>query len=108
MPDNLVSNKNVVNKSKWLLGLFAVAVLLFANAGCTRRDPLPAEAEGKLVVVATIFPLADWARQVGGDRVYVATLLPAGASPHTFDPGPRDMRLISRSSLFLKAGLHMD
>ncbi len=60
------------------------------------------------MVVATVFPLADWTRQVGGERVYVETLLPAGASPHTFDPAPRDMRLIARSRLFLKTGLNMD
>src|SRR5690606_25815585 len=69
---------------------------------------LPAEAEGKVIVIATIFPLADWARNIGGDRVYVETLLPANASPHTFDPAPREMRLVSHSSLFLKAGLQMD
>jgi ABC-type Zn uptake system ZnuABC Zn-binding protein ZnuA len=77
-------------------------------AGCSSREALPPGAEGKIVVIATILPLADWARQVGGDRVYVQTLLPAGASPHTFDPTPRDMRLISRAKLLLKVGLHMD
>lgn len=76
--------------------------------GCSERRDLPEESNGKLIIVSTIFPLADWARQVGGDRVYVETLLPAGASPHTFDPGPRHMRVISKAGLFLKSGLQMD
>jgi len=84
------------------------AIVLIVITGCNKKDDLPAEAEGKVVVVATILPLADWARQVGGDMVHVETLLPPGASPHTFDPTPRDMRLISKASFFLKAGLHMD
>lgn len=77
-------------------------------AGCASRTDRDAAAKGRIVVVATILPLADWARQVGGDRVYVQVLLPAGTSPHTFDPTPRDMRLISRSKMLLKVGLHMD
>lgn len=92
-------------------GLAAVAVVLplcIMLCSCVKRETLPPEAEGKLIVVATIFPVADWARNVGGERVYVETLLPANASPHTFDPAPREMRLVTHSSLFLKAGLHMD
>lgn len=82
----------------------AIAVL----AGCQHRDDALARADGKVIVVATILPLADWAQQVGGDRVFVQTLLPAGASPHTFDPSPRDMRLVSHARLVLKVGLNMD
>jgi zinc transport system substrate-binding protein len=63
---------------------------------------------GKIQVVATIFPLADWAKQVGGDRVQVTTLLPAGRSPHTFDPAPADSRSVANAWLFLKVGLKMD
>lgn len=83
----------------------ATALML---AGCADRHDRDEAARGKIVVVATILPLADWARQVGGDRVFVQVLLPAGTSPHTFDPTPRDMRLISRAKLLLKVGLHMD
>ncbi len=88
---------------------FQLLILLCVTlTGCVKREALPKEAEGKVIVVATIFPLADWARNVGKDRVYVETLLPANASPHTFDPAPRDMRLVSKSQVFLKAGLQMD
>jgi len=69
---------------------------------------MPKEAEGKIVIVATIMPLADWASSVGGDAVYVQTLLPAGASPHTFDPTPRDMRMLANAGLLVKVGLQMD
>lgn len=92
-------------KGKFLCGLVFLCIVV---SGCVKRGDLLQEAEGKIVVAATIFPLADWARQVGGERVYVETLLPAGASPHTFDPAPRDMRLIAHSQVFLKTGLNMD
>ena len=64
---------------------------------------VPASAD-KIKVVATIAPLADFARQVGGDRVEVTLLLPPGASPHTFEPTPKVVREISQARLFLKIG----
>lgn len=86
-----------------VLGVVAAAVV----SGCN-RDNILEEAGGRVIVVATIPPLADWAEQVGGDHVYVRTLLPPGVSPHTFDPSPRDMRMISQAKLLVKVGLHMD
>lgn len=78
--------------------------------GCTsdKRNHRRNEDSGKMQVVATIFPLADWARQVGGDRVFVSTLLPAGRSPHTFDPSPVEVRSIAHARVFFKVGLKMD
>jgi len=112
-----MTNKSVINRNmrfisicngSRIFAIVVVVILLNVLGGCNKKSDLPAEAVGKVVVVATILPLADWARQVGGDLVHVETLLPPGASPHTFDPTPRDMRLISKASVFLKAGLHMD
>lgn len=42
----------------------------------------------KLQVAASIVPLADFCRQIGGERVEVQVLIPPGASPHTFEPSP--------------------
>jgi len=73
--------------------LFVLLVAAFAGGGCWRSTSGPdaavgAEPEGHLRVVATIFPLADLARNIAGDAVEVACLLPVGASPHTFEPRP--------------------
>lgn len=65
-------------------------------------------AHATLRVVATIFPLADMVRQVGGDAVEVATLLPPGASPHTFEPTPAQIRDIVRARVFVQVGAGLD
>jgi zinc transport system substrate-binding protein len=62
----------------------------------------------ELNVVASIFPIADIARQVGGDFVQVSVLLPSGASPHTFEPSPGDMRMLSDADAFLAVGLGLE
>ena len=50
---------------------------LLALAGCA-----PAAPPGKPLVVATIYPLWEFARQVAGDRADVVALVPAGVEPH--------------------------
>jgi zinc transport system substrate-binding protein len=59
-------------------------------------------------VVATILPLADLVRQVGGNRVTVTTLLPANASAHSFEPTPSRMRQVAGAQLLVKVGADLD
>lgn len=59
-------------------------------------------------IVASIYPLEMIAREIAGDRATVTTLLPAGASPHGFEPSPSDMVRLQRVELFLRAGAGLD
>lgn len=65
-------------------------------------------ADATVRVVATIFPVADMVRQVGKDAVEVVTLLPPGASPHTFEPTPAQIREIAHARLFICVGAGLD
>ena len=81
----------------------------FLLAGCPGTPPAgPAAGADRPVVVTSIYPLSDWVRQVAGDAVQVHTLLPAGASPHTFEPTPQDAERTARASLLLVVGLGLD
>lgn len=89
----------------------ALAYLLtsIVLAGCSRKDQEPATGKNeRLVIVATIFPIADWVSVIGGDSVNAVTLLPPAASPHTYEPTPSDMRKAAKARLFFQAGLHLD
>ena len=61
-----------------------------------------------LSVVATIFPLADMARQVGGDAVVVSVLLKPGQGPHTYEPTPGDVRAIEQADVIVMAGFDLE
>ena len=69
---------------------------------------LAAPAAAAVRVVATIFPVADMVRQIGGELVDVATLLPAGASPHTFEPTPDQVRTVAQATVFVEIGAGLD
>lgn len=84
-----------------LLGFLLAAVLLMTLAGCTA---VPKKDDGKLQVVATAFPYYDFARQIGGDKVDVTLLVPAGRETHSFEPTPMDVVTIAECDVFLYNG----
>ncbi len=59
-------------------------------------------------VVTTIFPLTDWTRAVGGERVTVTPLLPPGVEAHTYAPRPRDVQAVSQADVFIYLGPDME
>ena len=63
---------------------FAVVALL---PGCAES---PRGRAGSALWVVTIPPLAEVLREIAGDANAVVTLLPPGASPHTYAPKPSD------------------
>jgi zinc/manganese transport system substrate-binding protein len=65
----------------------------------------PAMAQEKLKVVASFSILADFARNVGGDRVDVATLVGPGGDAHVYTPTPADARSVAAAKLVIVNGL---
>ena len=63
---------------------------------------------GKVPVITSIFPVADMVQQVGGDHVDVTFVLPAGASPHTFEPKPSLVRTFSSARIFFMIGAGLE
>jgi zinc transport system substrate-binding protein len=55
-------------------------------------------------VVAAFYPLAYAAQQVGGTRVHVTNLTPAGAEPHDLELSPDDVLAVKDAGLVLLMG----
>lgn len=85
------------------LAALAAASLLAVGLVVLRQPPAPA-GKPVLHVVATFYPLGDFARQVGGDKVEVRTLVPPGAEPHDYEPTPQDIVAASSADVFLMNG----
>ncbi|MBU1712528.1 MAG: metal ABC transporter substrate-binding protein [Proteobacteria bacterium] len=62
----------------------------------------------KIPVAASIFPVADMVKQVGGDYVEVFSVIPPGASPHTYEPKPSVMKKISSVKVFFMIGAGLE
>lgn len=62
----------------------------------------------RLGVVASFYPLADFARAIGGEYVQVTTLVPAGAEPHEYEPTPKDIAAMYEAKVVLFHGEGVD
>jgi zinc transport system substrate-binding protein len=96
-------------KTRLLAVLGAVAVVAAACGGddgvIAAPDDTP-EGEGRtpIRVVASFYPLAEAAERVGGGRVTVTNLTPAGAEPHDLDIDPRQVESIHTADVVLVMG----
>ncbi len=67
-----------------------------------------ARDDGALKIVTSTTILADLARQIGGERVDVTSLLPPNADPHDYEPSPDDVIAIEDAGLVILHGLQLD
>lgn len=83
--------------------LILATVQLFASVAVAA----PNENE-KPVVLTSTTQIADFARQVVGDRCVVRCVLAPGADPHLYQPTPGDASLAAGADLCLQNGLHLE
>ncbi len=87
-----------MKKVQWL---FLLPVLLIA---CRQQE----KSDDRLIIAASIAPLADFCRQVGGERVSVFTVVPSGANPHTFELDPQLLIRMGDARLLVLNGLGLE
>ncbi len=63
------------------------------------------DTNSKLQVTASFYPVYFFTNQIGGDKVNVINITPAGAEPHDYDPTPQDIVKIQGSKLLVLNGL---
>ncbi len=70
--------------------------------------PAVAQEAPKLAVAASIVPLGDFCRRIGGEMVQVQVLIPPGASPHAFEPPPSVMVRAAGARVLVYIGAGME
>jgi ABC-type Zn uptake system ZnuABC Zn-binding protein ZnuA len=90
-----------------LLSLVAACSTGSGGSGPTGATINPTGTTG-IRVAATTTVLADLVRQVGGDRLTVDALVPAGVGPEDYEPRPEDARRLADAQLIVKNGLGLD
>ena len=73
---------------------------VLAVAGC-QQSPAPG---GKPLVVASFYPMYEFARQVAADRAQVISLVPPGVHGHDWEPTPQDVAQVRRARVFVYNG----
>lgn len=62
----------------------------------------------KISIVTTLFPLYDFVKNIGGEKVEVILLLSPGVDAHNFEPKPSDILTIIKANIFIYTGKYME
>jgi zinc transport system substrate-binding protein len=73
-----------------------IGVLLFASFNSSSNE--------KIGVLVTIVPQAEIVEFIGGEYVDVTIMVPAGQSPHSFEPTPDQMKKVAKATAYFTVG----
>jgi len=98
--------------NKYIL-IFALLLAVAILSGCVSQDEsssgtLSGNASHRIKVAATIAPLGDFVKAVGGEKVEVTVVVPPGAEPHTFEPTPSLMMDMAKADLYVMNGAGLE
>ena len=79
--------------------MYASRILIYALFGL-----LGSFGAAQVSIVSSIPPYASLAQQIAGEGAEVHTILPSGASPHSFDPSPGDIFVLLEADLIILNG----
>jgi zinc transport system substrate-binding protein len=85
-----------------LLPLFLIFILSCQQAKESNNE------DHKLRVIATIFPVYDFARNIGGDKINVEMLLPPGTDVHHYELRPGDIVKVTKTDIFLFTNFELE
>lgn len=94
-----------MNQSRAALVAIAVVIPLAMLATIyTGRPAQQSSEQEKISVVASFYPLYEFASRVGGDRAEVLSLVPVGIEPHDWEPTAQDRLRVQSATLLVING----
>lgn len=88
---------------KYIIFIFLILLSIFSFTACKNENKNNIENK-KIKVSASIIPIADFAKQIGGDFIDINIVIPPGANPHVFEPSPEQLVNFSDSDVFIFVG----
>jgi zinc transport system substrate-binding protein len=82
----------------------SILILIAALTSSCEKQSDKKQKDGKTNVVATIFPLYDFAKATAKEQANITMLVPPGGSIHSFEPSPADIKKIQNADIFLYIG----
>ena len=80
-----------------------LTLLLTFLSGCNAKNV--GNGSEKKTVTVSIAPEATFVRRICGDKFDIVTAIPAGASPETYEPSPKEIKKIADSCLYFSIGV---
>lgn len=87
--------------------------LVFVLVGCAKKDNNLSEnidnvENNKLNVYATVYPIYNFAKNIGGDKVDVKLIIPNGQEPHDYEPSNKTIQDLEKADVFIYNGAGLE
>jgi len=86
------------------LSIILLAVLLvFAMSACSQSA-----TSDKMVAYASVYPMYDFLKQIGGEHIDARCIMPTGAEPHDWEPSTQDIINLEQADFFIYNGAGLE
>ncbi|MDP4151951.1 MAG: metal ABC transporter substrate-binding protein [Bacillota bacterium] len=82
--------------------------LTLAFTGCSTGNQMNGAGKTEIKVYASIYPVYDFAKKIGGDRINLKCIVPSGTEPHDWEPASTDIANLEKADVFLYNGAGME
>lgn len=86
--------------------IFLIIIILLSIFACNNNDNK--NTSDKLQIYTSIYPVYDFTKKIGGEKITVYNMTKTGAEPHDFEITSRDMANLSKADLFIYNGGGME
>jgi len=94
-------------KSNFIIAILVIMAVIIIGV-LLSTDKNKYSTTNELKVAATTFPIYDITRNVTGDKVKVISIVPSGASPHTYEVTPEQVKELWDTKIVFKIGQGVD
>lgn len=90
--------------------IIAIAIIIpFASFvvyhGGQNPQPSTSKPNSKLIAIASFYPIYEFAKKVGQDKIEVILLVPEGVEPHDWEPTIQDIQKMQQADLIFINGI---
>jgi len=107
MPENFFNNTKIIFVAAFTVLLSLLAVIIFTSID-NNLNSVYATANKTLNVIASVSPITNIVKNIAGDKINLAGLVPEGVNSHTFEPVPSDIIKLSNADLVIINGLFLE
>ena len=88
--------------------ILLIIIILFSIITITCNNNDNKNISDKLQIYTSVYPIYDFTKKIGGEKIAVYNMTKAGAEPHDFEITSKDMANLSKADLFIYNGGGME
>lgn len=96
------------HSTKIIIATLAITTIALAIVAAVYLTNLGDSDSSNVKVLATFYPLSDFAKNIGGDKVDVTILVPQTIDVHDFDPTPSSIQQVATADVLIYNGAGLE